>query len=263
MTLTKQKLKEVRALAHKKYRDEEKKFLVEGIRMVGDAVDSGFRILEVFFTRDLKESSAGKMLLQRLSEKTSNLCEITNKEMELISETVTFQGVVAVLRQKCYPLDSLFEATASRSQLVALDGVSDPGNAGTMIRTCDWFGVDGVILGEHSVELYNPKVLRATMGGVFHLPIVENVDLLSMLSGAKEAGYRIYVTSAGGESHFDRVQYAARSIIVFGNEAWGVSDQVRELADVHLTIRRYGLGESLNVSVACGIILSATHRLYE
>jgi len=263
MTLAKPKLKELRALTHKKYRDEQRMFLIEGVRMVGDAIDSGFKILEVFYTKELSDSSPGKTLLQRLSEKTSNLFEISNREMELISETVTFQGVVAVLRQKRFTLDTVLGITEARSHLVALDGVSDPGNAGTMIRTCDWFGVDGVIIGENSVELYNPKVLRATMGGVFHLPIVEEVDLLSTLSRAKDAGYKVYVTSTGGESHFDRVQYAAKSIIVFGNEAWGVSDQVKQLADVHLTIRRYGLGESLNVSVACGIILSATHRLYE
>ena len=263
MTLSKSKLKELRSLTHKKYRDDEKKFLIEGVRMVGDAVDSGFKILEVFHTKELKDSTSGKGLLQRLSGKASNLVEITNREMELISETVTFQGVVAVLRQKRFAIDAILESGKSKSHLVAFDGVSDPGNAGTMIRTCDWFGVDGVILGGSSVELYNPKVLRSTMGGVFHLPVVEGVDLLPTLSRARDLGYKVYVTCPDAESHFDRVSYDAKSIIVFGNEAWGVSDQVKELADVHLAIRRYGLGESLNVSVACGIVLSAMHRLYD
>jgi TrmH family RNA methyltransferase len=263
MTLSKPKLKELRSLTHKKYRDEEKKFLVEGFRMVSDAVDSGFKILEVYYTREVKESSSGKGLLQRLSEKTTSLIEISDREMELISETVTFQGIVAVLRQKRFSIDAMLESRKSHSRLVAFDGVSDPGNAGTMIRTCDWFGVDGVILGGASVELYNPKVIRATMGGMFHLPIAEGVDLLPTLSRARDLGYKVYVTCTDAESHFDRVQYDARSIIVFGNEAWGVSDQVKQLADVHLAIRRYGLGESLNVSVACGIILSSIHRLYD
>ncbi len=263
MALSKSKLKELRALTHKKYREEEKKFLVEGSRMVGDAVDSGFKILEAFYTKELRDSSSGKALLHRLAGKTSNLIEISDREMELISETVTFQGVVAVLRQKHFSLDALLESTKSKSHLVAFDGVSDPGNAGTMIRSCDWFGVDGVILGGNSVELYNPKLLRSTMGGVFHLPIAEGIDLLPALSRARDLGYKVYVTCPDAESHFDRVNYDAKSIIVFGNEAWGVSEQVKELADVHLAIRRYGLGESLNVSVACGIILSATHRLYD
>jgi len=263
MTLPKSKLKELRALTHKKYRDEEKKFLVEGVRLVTDAADSGYKILEVFYTRDLLDCPGGKALVQKLTQKTSNLHQITTREMEIISETVTFQGVVAVLRQKQFSIDMLLQSNATKSHLVAFDGVSDPGNVGSMVRTCDWFGVDGIILGRNSVEIYNPKVLRATMGGVFHLPIVEGVDLLSTISNAKVLGYRVYVTEMQGETHFDRVGYESKSMIVFGNEAWGVSDQVRELADYHVSVRRYGQGESLNVSVTCGIVLSAMHRLYD
>jgi TrmH family RNA methyltransferase len=147
--------------------------------------------------------------------------------------------------------------------LVAFDGVSDPGNVGSMVRTCDWFGVNGILIGRSSVELYNPKVLRSTMGGVFHLPIADGVDLPPTLSKAKECGFKIYVTDSHGETHFDHVTYDSKSLIVFGNEAWGVSDQVRELADVRLGIRRYGAGESLNVGVACGVVLSTLHRLYD
>jgi len=263
MTLPKTKLKDLRALTHKKYRDEEKKFLVEGVRLVQEAIDSGFKILEAFHTQDLLDSPAGKSFLQKLGKKTSNLHQITTGEMEVISETVTFQGVVAVLQQKQYSLEAMLQKGATKSVLVAFDNVSDPGNAGSMIRTCDWFGVDGVILGRNSVELYNPKVLRSTMGGVFHLPIVEGVDLLSTISEAKSMGYRLYVTDMSGETHFDRASYNGKSIIVFGNEAWGVSDQVKQLADFQVSIRRYGQGESLNVGVACGIVLSTMHRLYD
>jgi TrmH family RNA methyltransferase len=123
--------------------------------------------------------------------------------------------------------------------------------------------VDGIFLGRNSVELYNPKVLRATMGGVFHLPIAEDVDLLSAASKAKELGYKVYVADNRGETHFDRIQYAIKTLLIFGNEAWGVSDQLSQLADARVCIRRYGAGESLNVGVACGVILSALHRLYD
>jgi len=263
MTLPKPKFRELKALTHKKYRDEERKFLVEGVRLVQEAADSGFRILEVYYTKDVMDTPAGKGLLQKLKTKTSNLFQITTGEMEIISETVTFQGIVGVMRQKQYSTDDLLKKSATRSRIVAFDGVSDPGNAGSMVRTCDWFGVDGIILGSNSVELYNPKVIRATMGGVFHLPIVEGVDLLSTISRAKSIGYRVYVTGMNGETHFDRVNYEGKSLIIFGNEAWGVSDQVKQLADVHITVRRYGQGESLNVGVACGIVLSAMHRLYD
>jgi TrmH family RNA methyltransferase len=262
MALSKSKLKELRELTHKKHRDEQKKFIVEGVRLVEEAVKSNYKVLEAFYTRDMLEHAAGKTLFQTLVKKTSNVHQITAREMEILSETVTFQGILAVLRQKEYTLDSILQKKQAQSFLVAFDGVADPGNVGSMVRTCDWFGVDGIILGRNSVELYNPKVLRATMGGMFHLPIAEGVDLPLTISKAKALGYKVYVTELTGETHFDRVNYEGKSLIVFGNEAWGVSDQVKKLADVYLAIRRYGAGESLNVGVACGVVLSAIHRLY-
>lgn len=263
MALTKRELKELRELTHKKHRDETQKFLVEGIRLVGEAVNSDFKVLEVLYTPDLLDTTTGRSTIQLLKKKTLQVHQVTAREMELISETVTFQGVVAVVKQKHFSLDSLLEKANGQSVLVAFDGVSDPGNAGSMIRSCDWFGVDGILMGLNSVEVYNPKVVRATMGGLFHLPIVEGVDLLLTLSTAKAAGYKVYVTDVGGEVHFDRVKYDSKSILVFGNEAWGVTDQVKQLADVRLAIRRYGAAESLNVGVACGVILSTLHRLYD
>jgi len=263
MSLAKGKLKELRELTHKKHRDETKKFLVEGVRLVGEAVNSDFKVLEAFFTADVLDTPPGKSIVQLLKKKTSQLHQVTAREMEVISETVSFQGIVAVLKQKPFPLDAVLQKTDTQSIIAALDGISDPGNVGSMVRSCDWFGVNGIIMGHNSVELYNPKVVRATMGGLFHLPIVEGVDLLSTLSKAKSWGYKVYVTDVNGEVHFDRVRYHNKSILVFGNEAWGVSDQVKQLADVRLTIRRYGSAESLNVGVACGIVLSTLHHLYD
>ncbi|HET6273867.1 MAG TPA: RNA methyltransferase [Bacteroidota bacterium] len=263
MPLTKNKLKELRQLTSKKHRDESDQFIIEGVRLVQEAVQSDYTIQEAFYTRDLEESAGGTTLLQTLKKKTANLFPVTTREMEVISETVTFQGIVAVLRQKHFTIEMLLKKNSGQSRLVAFDSVSDPGNVGSMVRTCDWFGVDGVLLGGSSVDLYNPKVLRATMGGVFHLPIAEGVDLLSTLSRAKGMGYKVYVTDIRSETHFDRVKYEHKAIIVFGNEAWGVSDQVKDLADTRVSIRRYGAAESLNVSVACGVVLSGLHRLFD
>jgi TrmH family RNA methyltransferase len=263
MTLTKNKLKELRELTNKKHRDEQKKFIVEGVRLVEEAVNSDFQVLEAFYTKDLPDHPSGKPLLQSLKKKTSQLNEISTREMEIISETVTFQGIVAVVRQKKVSVESMLSKNNAASVLVAFDSVSDPGNLGSMVRTCDWFGVQGILIGRNSVELYNPKVLRATMGGIFHLPIVDGIDLLSTISNAKALGYKVYVTDIDGETHFDKVRYDHKSLIVFGNEAWGVSDQVKQLADVRLVIRRYGAAESLNVGVACGVVLSSLHRLYD
>jgi TrmH family RNA methyltransferase len=263
MALTKSRLKSLRELTLRKYRDERKVFIVEGVRLVQEAVDSDFVVLEAYHTPDITDQPAGRALLARLGEKAVAIHQTSTREMEVISETVSFQGVLAVVRQKAFAVDSILDRRDAASLIVALDGVSDPGNLGSMIRTCDWFGVNGVLLGRNSVDLYNPKVVRSTMGGVFHLPIAVGVDLLSTISRAKGMGYRAYVTDLKGETHFDLVKYPARSVVIFGNEAWGVSDQLMDLADVHVSIRRYGAAESLNVSVACGVVLSAVHRLFE
>lgn len=263
MTLTKAKIKSLKHLADKKHRDDERKFLVEGVRFVQEAASSDFHIIEAFYTEEVEKDAGGRTALQALQKKCREVHKVAARELDAIADTVNAQGIVAVLQQREFSAESLLHCPDGQCTIVAFDGVSDPGNVGSMVRTCDWFGVDGILIGRNSVELYNPKVLRATMGGVFHLPIVEEVDLLSVISQAKELGYRIYVTDPNGETHFDHVTYESKSIIVFGNEAWGVSDQVRHLADARLVIRRYGAGESLNVSVACGIVLSALHRLYD
>ena len=257
-------LKTLRELGQKKHREDRGEFIVEGVRLIQEAVDSDFEIIEALHTQDLARNPGGSQLLRKLEERIGDrVRHITSRDMELLSDTVTTQGVLAVVRQKEFTVESILKSRDARSVIVAFDGISDPGNVGTMIRTCDWFGVDGVLLGGNSVELFNPKVVRATMGGVFHLPIVQNVDLLSTISRAKTMGYRIYVTDVHGEGHFDRVQYDHKSLIVFGNEAWGVCDQLKQLADVKVLIRRYGAADSLNVSVACGVILSALHKIYD
>ncbi len=262
MKLTKSAWKDLRALTRQKHRELEGKFFIEGVRMLQEAAESDFSILEVMHTEDLAAEAAGRALLQKLQRKTGNIHEVSRRELSMLSETVHSQGVVAVVRQKKWTVEELLRGESPRTVLVAFDAVADPGNLGSMIRTCDWFGVDGILLGENSVELYNPKVLRATMGGVFHLRVAERVDLLTAVTRAKEQGFAIYVTDGAGETHFDRVQFASKAVIIFGNEAWGVSDQLKRLADVRVAIRRYGAAESLNVGVACGIILSGLHRLY-
>jgi TrmH family RNA methyltransferase len=263
MALSKTRVKELRSLGQKKYRTEQGSFLIEGVRMVQEAVDSDFAVVEALHTEDFAESPVGRALLPKLAAKAGRVQKVGLRDLASIADTVTAQGIVAVLRRKAFTVEQVLKENETPSVLVAFDAVSDPGNLGSMVRTCDWFGVQGILLGRNSVELWNPKVVRATMGGIFHLPIVEDVDLLSTTSHAKQLGYNIYVTDAEGETHFDRIQFSQKALIIFGNEAWGVSDQLKEIADVRVAIRRYGAAESLNVGVACGIVLSSLHRLYD
>lgn len=261
MGLTQSDLKRLKQLLQKKHRQEQGVSLIEGLRLVREALASRVEILEVYHTRDFEASQPGSQLLEKLSGNAGKVVPVTPRELDGFTDTVHAQGVAAVVRFQTVPPDTLLRKRGSPVVIVAIDAVSDPGNLGSMIRTCDWFGVAGLVLGRNSVELLNPKVVRGTMGSIFHLPIAEDAGLLAFLSTAREAGFSIYVTDVHGETHFDHVRYADRSIIVFGNEAWGVSDQLLQLADTRVTIRRYGSAESLNVGVACGVVLSAIHRL--
>jgi len=263
MALTRAQLQALRSLAQKKSRNVRGEFLIEGFRLLQEAANSDVAIVEVLHTEAFASDPAGKAVLKKFSMKNVPVLRVTPRDLDSIADTQHAQGIVALARKRAFTVDELLRSGNGPSVLVAFDAVSDPGNLGSMIRTCDWFGVHGILLGRNSVELYNPKVIRATMGGIFHLPVVEDVDLLSAVTKAKSIGYRISVTDAGGETHFDRLQLTNRALIIFGNEAWGVSDQLKRLADERVAIRRYGSGESLNVGVACGIILSTLHKLYE
>lgn len=261
MGLTKADLRRLKQLQQKKFREEHGRILIEGVRLVREAHASRAEILEVYHTREFADGESGRALLAKIAGSGRPVHAVTPRELDGFTETVHAQGIAAVVRYRAAAVDVLLRPAGGPAILAAIDAVSDPGNLGSMIRTCDWFGVAGLVLGRASVELLNPKVVRSTMGSLFHVPVAPGVDLLSFLSEAKQAGFSVYVTDADGEAHFDHVRYSDRSVIVFGNEAWGVSDQILQMADTRVAIRRYGSAESLNVSVACGVVLSAIHRL--
>ncbi len=253
---TKRHLKELRDLGKKKPREKQTRFLIEGLRMAEEAAESDFEIQEVLCTEAFARSAPGQSVLERFRRKSPVFSTISERELESIADTVTAQGIVAVVSARRFELESLLQA-GRHSLLVGLDAVADPGNLGSMIRTCDWFGVNGIVIGRNSVELYNPKVLRSTMGGLFHLPIVEDVDLPSIIGRLKTSGYTIYVADGAGEAYAEDTRYADRAFVVMGNEAHGVSVSLKHSADVRVAVRRFGLAESLNVGVACGVLLSA------
>jgi TrmH family RNA methyltransferase len=136
------------------------------------------------------------------------------------------------------------------------DAVSDPGNLGSILRTCDWFGVDLVILGKGCVELYNEKVVRSTVGSIFHLRVAEDVDLVETLPEMKSWGFSVVALSADAKQAYNEFRFAGKSALVMGSEAHGLSRPVRSIVDTSVRIPRFGQAESLNVGVACGIVLA-------
>ncbi|MGA9119592.1 MAG: RNA methyltransferase [Bacteroidota bacterium] len=257
--LTQAERKLYKSLSMKKHRAENGLFLVEGMRAVGEVLHSGFIPRVVLHTKEFQAGPEGGTLLGAFRKEGVRIEAVSVKELAPIVDTVQAQGIAAIVEMKRWTLDGLLPLHGPGMLLVALDAVSDPGNVGTMIRTADWFGVDGVILGKGCVDMYNAKVVRGSMGSIFHLPIVEDVDLQQAISSAREAGFQTYATGVAGINEVSGD--AGRLMIVFGNEAHGISQGIRGLVDGTIAIPRFGRAESLNVSVACGAILWNVRRI--
>ena len=249
--ISKSRLKYFSRLSQKKYRQEEKKFLIEGVHLVEEVVKSGWKLEELVVSDDF----LGKWKKSADLADTEVFCASAS-DFRKISETVSSQGIIGLVAAKQYSVPDLWQSASSGALIVALDGLADPGNVGTILRTCDWFGVDFVLISENSVELFNPKVVRSTMGSLFHLPVISGVDLPEVLKVAGKHGFRIISATSSGGKPLAGYRFPRKTIIVFGNEAHGVSAEVGKIADVAVTVPRYGNAESLNVSVACGVVLS-------
>ena len=260
MQISKSELKYLRSLTQKKIRHSEKRFILEGWRALKDLLNSPFDVDMVAVLPKYIGDADYKRILDQVRERKVPLKEISEKDLRQVSETVHAQGVVAVVRQRVV---SLAQGLPERAgMVVAADSVSDPGNLGSILRTSDWFGVDCVLLGKGSVELYNDKVIRSTSGSLFHVPVVEGVDLPAAAKDLKDLGYTLAALSGDEKMAYDKVNWGARTVLIVGSEAHGVSKEVREVADVVVKIPRVGKAESLNVGVACGIVLSHLRLLY-
>lgn len=251
--LSKRKLSEVKNLLSKKGRDETGNFIIEGWKSIFEAHKSGIAIHSLIYDASRIHDDG---VLNTLENITDEILTAAPKELESISDTVTNQGIIAVLPKLNYN-ESLQQSLIKSSVLiVVLDGISDPGNLGTMIRTADWFGVDAIVISEHSVDLYNPKVVRSTMGSIFHLPVIENIALPEFLALAKNHHCTMYSTELTDSVDIRDVVFAKKSVIIIGSESHGVSSEVSALTTMKIRIPSFGKAESLNASQACGIILS-------
>lgn len=251
--LTRQKIAEIKRLHQKKHRDAERKFIVEGWKNIEEAVTAGWEIDTIVYDAQKIENPKYLSALQRASRE---LFPAKSKELESISETVTSQGIIAVV-PKPSEADRIETILHQHQMLiVVLDGITDPGNLGTIIRTCDWFGVNALVIGKNSVELYNPKVVRAAMGSLFHFPIIEETDLNNFLLTCRKEKISVYSTELTKSEDIRTVTFSQKTAIIIGSESHGVSAEVSSFADKKILIPHFGKAESLNAAMACGIILS-------
>jgi TrmH family RNA methyltransferase len=259
-----QRVSAARRLARRSFRGKERLFLAEGPQAVREAaahrVGTGPALVELFATVDAAERYADIVAEARNAGARLHLA--ADDVIADISTTVTPQGLVGI----CRFLDAPFEEiVAARPRLVAvLAHVRDPGNAGTVLRCADAAGADAVVLTDASVDLYNPKAVRASVGSLFHLPVAVGVPVEQAVRGLRDAGVRILAADGAGEDdlddELDKGTMGGPTAWVFGNEAWGLPAETRALTDAVVRVPIHGRAESLNLATAAAVCLYASAR---
>ena len=266
------RIKYIRSLLEKgNIRKKNHQFVVEGIKLVDEALEYG-KVLEVVCAESLyNELISGDLSGNRLlAENDKNITNYVKKESSLLvvsdtvfksmSETKTPQGILAVAEMPDYRLlDKGFLEQAytknGKIKLLVLEDTADPGNLGTIMRTAEAAGVTGVIMGKGTVDIFNPKVVRSTMGSIFRLPFTYVEDLKETIQKLKTQGISFYATHLKGKKSYKDIKYSDSSAILVGNEARGLSDEVADLADTYVLIPMQGKVESLNAAVAAALMM--------
>ena len=241
-------IKQWKKLHTKKEREKTGTFLLEGPHLIEEAISSGAKLMHIIIEENFEVQD------EWLKEKFT-LWTVPSKLMKMLSETEKPQGIIAVCEMQPEP-DGLLK---ENGRYLFVDGVQDPGNLGTIIRTADSAGLNGVILGEGTADLYNGKTVRSTQGSLFHLPIVKR-DLLTALLECRSLNIPVYSTSLQNAVDMREVPETDGFALIVGNEGAGVQPSLLNESTLNVKIPIFGKAESLNVSVATGILLYELQR---
>lgn len=240
-------IKDTKKLKEKKYRKDSNMFLVEGFRFAEEALDSDFEVVNIFISArgELKyENSPVKNKLQ----KNTKVYSISDSLFKSICDTEHPQGIMAVVRNK--PVAIKYD----HGFYMLADKIQDPGNMGTIIRTAHAAGALGVLITKGTVDIYNEKTLRATMGSIFKIPILFDEDL-SLVQKLRKEGFKLVTSSLDTDKNFYDIDLKEKVIISVGNEGNGISGEVYDISDLKIKIPMPGGAESLNVAVAASIMM--------
>ncbi len=242
-------VKHIKKLKDKKYRDQSNEYVIEGIKLVEEAINENAKIKQIVICEECtKTQEISKKLMYEIA--SFDCIYVTENVFNSITEVKNPQGILAVIERK----NSENEINYNEDIIVALDGIQDPGNLGTILRTVDSIGLKQILVSKETADVYNPKVVRSTMGAIFRVKVIECDNLEKTLKEIKKYKYEIVVTSLQTNESIYDIKYN-KKIIVIGNEANGVSKEIQEMADKKVKIPMLGKTESLNASVATGIVL--------
>ena len=223
-------IKNIKKLKEKKYRDQENKFLVEGIKMVEEAIYEKAKIDKIVVCEDcINDGTIKQELLYEIAKQ--NCIYVSEKVFQSITDVTNPQGILAVVEKETNEEQILY----NEDIIVVLDGIQDPGNLGTILRTVDSINLKQIILSEQTADPYNPKVVRSTMGAIYRVNIVRSKNILETLKNMKRHKYDIVATSLQTDKKIYDIDYKNK-VIVIGNEANGVSKEVLELANEKVKI---------------------------
>jgi len=248
--ISKNDLQYYSSLLKKKHRKAENKFIVEGNKSVLEGINSKNECEIVFVTH--KFSKENHQTIAEIVKKKKKIEILKQNEFLKIADTETPQGIAAVfIKPDFKPQTNLL---LNESIVVLLDNISDPGNLGTILRNCDWFGIKNILLSETIVDYTNPKVIRSSMGSVFHLNLYENVNE-NQLNKLKEQKFEILCADTTGENIFN-YKSDKKKIVILSSESHGPSKEIEEISDKKISIPKLGNAESLNVASASAVLLA-------
>lgn len=242
-------IKEIRKLKEKKYRDSNQQYIIEGIKLIEEAIEEKVEIDTIVICEDCVENhTLDQKLLYEVAK--YNCIYVSEKIFNLITEVTNPQGILAIIHQDKKQQEIDYNA----DMIVVLDNIQDPGNLGTILRTVDSVGLHQIVISNKTADVYNPKVVRSTMGAIFRVNIIQVSDLIETLKEMKKHKFKVVATSLQTQENIYDIDYQ-KKVLVIGNEANGVSKEVLELADIKAKIPMLGKTESLNASVATSVIL--------
>jgi len=236
--ISKNKIKYIKSLHLKKFRDEEGLFLVEGDKIIQEIINENKQLIDSIYCTEQSDLSF------------ENLTIISSNELKSISTLKNPSKSIALIKTSLPIIEN------DNSLTIVLDDIQDPGNMGTIIRLADWYGVKSIICSENTVDSFNPKVVQATMGALFRV----NIRYTNIENFIKESKNVVYGTLLEGKNIYSQNLKTENSILIIGNEGHGISESIKKLITEPITIPKKGLSESLNASVATGIVLSEFFR---
>ncbi len=258
-----EQIKNITSLIKKaRERKAQRLFVIEGIRAVAEV--PGQLLHAIYYVEGFADSVEGQAFISDIHAKAPNapIEEVAKTVFNSMSDTVTPQGVLALVKMQEFTLEDVVGATAGRvPHVMILESLQDPGNMGTIVRTAEGAGATGIIMNNTTVDIYSPKVVRSTMGSIFRVPHIVVKDLSATIEQLKN-DYRISVYAAHlkGEKYYDEFDLTSPTAFMIGNEGNGLTDEISNCASSYLKIPMEGKLESLNASVAASLLMYETHR---